>query len=67
VLLTAEGTPITVLSKILGHSSLQLTLNSYGYLYRSDAVSFLEKVEKSIFSMEDSSKKSDMASISRIS
>lgn len=66
-LLAAQRTPITVLSKILGHSSLQITLNSYGHLYRSDAASFLEKVGKIVFSTEEFSKNSEMATISRIS
>jgi len=48
LLLVSEGTPITVLSKILGHSSLQFTVDKYGYLYRTNSEEFLENIGKSL-------------------
>lgn len=42
LLLAKDGTPTSVLSEILGHHSLQVTLSAYGYLYRNNSDSLLE-------------------------
>ena len=41
-LLISSGTPITAVSKILGHSTVVQTLNTYGHYYSDDIKASME-------------------------
>jgi integrase len=48
-LLISQGTPITTVAGILGHSSTQMTLNVYGHLYEDESVKYIDRLGDSIF------------------
>ena len=48
-LLISQGTPITTVAGILGHSSTQMTLNVYGHLYEDESVKYVDRLGYSIF------------------
>jgi integrase len=48
-LLISQGTPITTVAGILGHSSTQMTLNVYGHLYEDESVKYVDRLGDSIF------------------
>ena len=48
-LLISQGTPITTVSKILGHASTQMTLDVYGHLYEDDASKYIDRLGDSLF------------------
>jgi len=48
-LLISQGTPITTVSKILGHASTQMTLDVYGHLYEDDAMTYMDRLGDSLF------------------
>jgi integrase len=48
-LLISQGTPITTVSKILGHASTQMTLDVYGHLYEDDAMTYMDRLGESLF------------------
>jgi integrase len=48
-LLISQGTPITTVSKILGHASTQMTLDVYGHLYEDDATMYIDRLGDSLF------------------
>ncbi len=43
-LLISNGTPITTVSKVLGHSTVVQTLNTYGHYYEDDMLSSMESL-----------------------
>jgi integrase len=47
--LISQGTPITTVSKILGHASTQMTLDVYGHLYEDDAMTYMDRLGDSLF------------------
>ena len=48
-LLISQGTPSTTVSKILGHTSTQMTLDVYGHLYEDDAMTYMDRLGDSLF------------------
>jgi integrase len=48
-LLISQGTPVTAVSKILGHASTQMTLDVYGHLYEDDASKYIDRLGDSLF------------------
>ena len=48
-LLISQGTPVTTVSKILGHASTQITLDVYGHLYEDDASTYMDRLGDSLF------------------
>ena len=48
-LLISQGTSVVTVSKILGHSSTQITLDVYGHLYADDAALYLDRLGDSVF------------------
>ena len=48
-LLISQGTPITTVAGILGHSSTQITLNVYGHLYEDESIKYVDRLGDSIF------------------
>lgn len=48
-LLISQGTPVTTVSKILGHASTQMTLDVYGHLYEDDATTYMDRLGDSLF------------------
>ena len=48
-LLIAQGTPITTVAGILGHSSTQMTLDVYGHLYEDESAKYVDRLGDSIF------------------
>jgi integrase len=40
--------PVTVVSAVLGHSSVRTTLEAYAHFYEADKIEYLERVAVSI-------------------
>ena len=49
-LLISAGTPITAVSRILGHSSVLQTLNTYGHFYKEDVKASMQQIGQAFVS-----------------
>lgn len=63
-LLISQGTPITTVSKILGHASTQMTLDVYGHLYEDDATKYIDRLGDSLFNSGTDKERTNVLSVS---
>jgi integrase len=62
-LLISQGTPITTVAGILGHSSTQMTLNVYGHLYEDDAMKYIDRLGESLFAFGTAKERPNVISV----
>jgi integrase len=62
-LLISQGTPITTVAGILGHSSTQMTLNVYGHLYEDDSTKYIDRLGDSLFNTGTDKERTNVLSV----